>query len=280
MCAITLCSVCPTSSGSTRNAASTATARSDDLEPRLAWHRAVTALPRGSGTPGGRRHARRQARPALGAAAWRAPSPGSLAPGHGLLTRGGEHERLAQRRALEALGQQQRAQPRPGAVVEAVEVDAEHLERLALVPGRAGQHAGQARHRPRPRRRGCAGAARRRSAPVPVEPRVEQVARRRRSPAASRRRSGRRRESQSKKSKPSSRARRRARAATRATAPRRGDGRRRSALRRRSGGRRRAAPAGGSTLVTGAGAARAGIPARAGAVPGRGPRRRSSPAAG
>ena len=73
---------------------------------------------------------------------------------------GGQHEGLAQRGALEALGQQQRAQAEAGAVVEAVELDAEHLEGLALVPGHA---------RPRPRSgwapagrrpaRGCAAAS-------------------------------------------------------------------------------------------------------------------------
>ena len=53
--------------------------------------------------------------------------------------------------ALEAVGQQQRPQPEAGAVVEAVEVDAEHLVRLALVPGRAGADVGDAGERRRPR---------------------------------------------------------------------------------------------------------------------------------
>ena len=51
MWAMTLCSVWPTSSGSTRKAASTATARSDDLEPRrhVEAHRGPHS---GPGTPG------------------------------------------------------------------------------------------------------------------------------------------------------------------------------------------------------------------------------------
>ena len=66
------------------------------------------------------------------------PSPGSLAPGHGFEARG-QDEGLAQGGALEAIGQQERSQSESGAVVEAREVDAEHLVGLALVPGSAGE---------------------------------------------------------------------------------------------------------------------------------------------
>ena len=59
MCAITLCSVCPTSSGSTRNAASTATSRATATSQRseLSGHGPSTSGARtpgaGPGTPGG-----------------------------------------------------------------------------------------------------------------------------------------------------------------------------------------------------------------------------------
>ena len=133
MWAITLCSVWPTSSGSTRKAASTPTAR------RVTSTASFIAAPtRGRARPG----ADTRRRP-VGLAC--SDSPGSLAPGHGLRGAGGEHERLAQRRALEAVGEQQRPQTQAGAVVEPLEVEPEHLVRLALVPRDPAEDPGQAR---------------------------------------------------------------------------------------------------------------------------------------
>ena len=83
MCAITLCSVCPTSSGRTRKAASTRERAQDHLErrgssePDARAHRGPQA---GSGTPGGAilRRLGAPLRPARGGVAL---SPGSFAPG-------------------------------------------------------------------------------------------------------------------------------------------------------------------------------------------------------
>lgn len=63
--------------------------------------------------------------------------PRLLGSGPGLGHPGGEHEVLAQRVALEAVRQQQRLE-----IGVALEVDAEHLEGLALVPGGAAVDAG------------------------------------------------------------------------------------------------------------------------------------------
>src|SRR5690606_31836597 len=60
---------------------------------------------------------------------------GLLRPRPRLGGAGREVEGLAQRCALEPLREQQRSHPEVGAVVEAGEVDAEHLVRLPLVPG-------------------------------------------------------------------------------------------------------------------------------------------------
>src|SRR5687768_1772277 len=125
MCAITLCSVCPTSSGSTRNAASTHAARST-TSPASA-----TGL-----TPLGSRFGNRAARPPRrgGRDAGRqqlAPGrrrgvgvrlPRFLGPRPGLGGTRGELEALAQRRALETVRQQQGSQAVPAAVVVAGEV--------------------------------------------------------------------------------------------------------------------------------------------------------------
>ena len=103
MCAITLCSVWPTSSGSTRKAASTATARSTTSSQGARWSGSPRP-PLGTGDAGGL-HAAAARRPGGVVALARL-----LGPGPRLGGAGGEHERLAQRRALEALGQQERSQ--------------------------------------------------------------------------------------------------------------------------------------------------------------------------
>ena len=175
MCAITLCSVCPTSSGSVRKATSTSTSRSTTsstsltLDPRRAPPAAGRAV-RGPQRPGrGRRAAGSCAgsasRPSLGLARLLGARPGLGRPG-------GQHEVLAQRVALEPVGQQQRHEVRV-----AGEVDAEHLVGLPLVPGGAGEDA--RRRWPARRRRaapGCAAAGAR-GGPA------DQSARRRRSRA-------------------------------------------------------------------------------------------------
>src|SRR4051812_21688408 len=180
MCAITLCSVWPTSSGRTRKARTTTTARSTISravpESGIAGlldaggtgrRRALTGLPCRSGGPGAG-DVRGRGWRGLDAGLARAPHRrigdagrerlaaarcGAVRVGLARLLRarprlaraGRQHERLAQRGALEAVGQQQRPQPVPRAVVEAVEGDAEHLEGLALVPGGAGPYRGEAR---------------------------------------------------------------------------------------------------------------------------------------
>ena len=130
MCAMTLCSACPTSRGRTRKAASTEAART-------ATSRTVIADPTpAGGTPGAWTRRR------LGDFGGLVALAGLLAAGPRLRRPRGELEGLAQGRALEAVRQQQRADREPAAVVEPGEVDAEHLERLALVPGGTGIHAG------------------------------------------------------------------------------------------------------------------------------------------
>src|SRR3954471_5427682 len=144
MCAITLCSVCPTSSGSTRNATTTSRART--TTSRTSPPSDIVELRRRARPPAaGVRHARRQG---LAPARCRRVCVGLarlLGAGPGLARPRGQHERLAQRRPLEAVGQQQRPQPEPGPVVEPLEGEAEHLDRLALVPRRARPHRGHAR---------------------------------------------------------------------------------------------------------------------------------------
>src|SRR4051794_7975332 len=147
MCAMTLCSVCPTSSGRTRNATTTRTARTTTSSTRPASGIAVLRLVGGGARPPGPgvRHTRRQGLAPARRRRVRVRLPRLLGPGPRLARPGGQHERLAQRRPLEAVGQEQRAQPVAGPVVEPLEGDAEHLERLALVPGRARPDRRQAR---------------------------------------------------------------------------------------------------------------------------------------
>ena len=140
MCAITLCSVWPTSSGSTRKAASTPTAREVDLE--ASRHRGPHS---GSGTPGAGHPA------AAGGLACSALAR-LLGAGPRLGGAGGEHERLAQRGALEAVGQQQRPQSQAGAVVEA--------RRSRARTSRASRARATRRPRKTPVRLGEAGARR------------------------------------------------------------------------------------------------------------------------
>ena len=75
------------------------------------------------------------------------PSPGSLAPGHGFEARAARTNDLRSGVPSKPSGSSSGRRPRPGAVVEAVEVDAEHLVGLALVPGGPAEDAGQRRHR-------------------------------------------------------------------------------------------------------------------------------------
>ena len=147
MWAITLCSVWPTSSGRTRNAASTATVRSDDLEHR---HR---------GPHSGRRDPGRLDPAAAGRLRRVVAFARLLGPRPRLRRAGGEDERLAQRRPLEALRQQQRPQAQAGPVVEPLDVDPEHLVRLPLVPGGSGEKSGEARQGGAVRVCGCAAGA-------------------------------------------------------------------------------------------------------------------------
>src|SRR5689334_20506291 len=122
MCAITLCSACPTSSGRVRNATTTATTR------------IASSIHAGTRPPLGRvGHAGRAHRlPAAGRVLALARLLGARPRlGHA----GGQDEVLAQRLPLELGREQQRGQPGGGR--EAGEVEAEHLVRLPLVPGGA-----------------------------------------------------------------------------------------------------------------------------------------------
>ncbi|BCJ52432.1 hypothetical protein Asp14428_39070 [Actinoplanes sp. NBRC 14428] len=85
------------------------------------------------------RDARRPHRGSLGRAGLGLPR--LLGAGPGLRDPRGQHELLAQRVALEARRQQQRLE-----AGVAVEADAEHLVRLALVPGRAGEEVDDRLH--------------------------------------------------------------------------------------------------------------------------------------
>ena len=145
MCAITLCSVCPTISGSVRNATTTAATRMT-TSSQTGITDVVVRFPASAARaePVGRAWAPTRSEPVRPAAAsgraWRptrrATRPAPSRPATALATRDGEHELLAQRMALELGRQQQRLH-----VVVAGEVDVEHLVRLALGPGRARVHA-------------------------------------------------------------------------------------------------------------------------------------------
>ena len=161
MCAITLCSVCPTSSGRTRKATSTTASRSTIVQRRCSRRRrpAVAAGPRSPGP------ARRAAASGAGpAAASSSDSPGSLAPGHGLADPRGEHEVLAQRRALEAVRQQQR-HAGPGARRSRCRTSRASRARASAAPRKTpGRGRQRRRRRPAPgcapaRARGVAGSA-------------------------------------------------------------------------------------------------------------------------
>ena len=159
MCAITLCSVWPTSSGSTRKAASTqhhgaAPPRSSRRRHRRHRRAAPRTPGAGSGTAG--RHAvrlRRAGEPARRRRTRRAPSRRATAWRPGRPARS-----PCAAGALEAVGQQQR---RSQVAASPVEVDPEHLVGLALVPGRRRGHRPVTRgeRARRRRRRGCARAA-------------------------------------------------------------------------------------------------------------------------
>src|SRR6185437_12172361 len=118
MCAMTLCSACPTRSGRVRNATTTATTR---IASSI---HAGTRPPLGRIGHAGRAHRLPPAGRVLALARLLGPRPRL---GHA----GGEDELLAQRLALELGRQQERGQP--GRAGEAGKVDAEHLVRLALM---------------------------------------------------------------------------------------------------------------------------------------------------
>ena len=124
MCAITLCSVCPTSSGR----AGTRPAPPPRGPPAPARPASVTAC----GAPLARRRYARRAHRLPPARPRRAARPGSLAPGQALATRAASTKSLRSGCPSNSGGQQQRRQVRV-----AGEADAEHLVRLPLVPGRA-----------------------------------------------------------------------------------------------------------------------------------------------
>src|SRR6476469_7937557 len=156
---MTLCSVCPATGGRTRKAASTPSVRRTTSRAGLIGARRACSSrpPRRVGHPGRRDLAPARRPAAAGARGGVTALPWLLRPGPGLAGPRGEDERLAQRRALEALRQQQRPHPEAGAVLEPGEVDPEHLVRLALVPGRAGPQGGEAGHRLAPGRLGVVG---------------------------------------------------------------------------------------------------------------------------
>src|SRR5437763_7574085 len=135
MCAITLCSVCPTSSGRVRNATMTASTRRTTSS--------IGGAPLARGRDAGRAHRVAPGRVGVGLARL-------LGAGPRLGDAGGQDELLAQGVPLELGRQEQRSQ-----AGMAGEVDAEHLVRLPLVPGGAGidVHNGrQDRRLPRYRR--------------------------------------------------------------------------------------------------------------------------------
>src|SRR3954451_4063551 len=142
MCAIALCSTCPTSSGSTRNAAITTSTRSSASTSSgigALLGRAVG----GARTPLLGRGDARRAGPATRRGAGRrvVALAGLLGAGPGLGDPRGEHELLAQRVTLELLGQEQLVQREHRTGV--AEVDAEHLVGLLLVPPGTREHVGQ-----------------------------------------------------------------------------------------------------------------------------------------
>src|SRR4051794_12887082 len=120
MCAMTLCSVCPTSSGSTRNAATMTTSRMTTSRSIRAPILASILGPVG-------RHARRRHLAAARRAAARLAGLLRARPHLGHPRR--QNEVLAQRMPLEPVRQQQRDQ-----VGMPLEDHPEHLVRLALVP--------------------------------------------------------------------------------------------------------------------------------------------------
>src|SRR5690606_8785682 len=152
-----LCSICPTTSGSSRKAA-TMTASRTAMSSRSAIALPLRSRVAGPGPPGrrparalgsrlaglgrGLRPVRRHAGGQHPAAA-RRPVTGLarlLRPGPRLRHPRGEHEVLAERVTLEPVRQQQRAQVRV-----ALEDHPEHLIRLPLVPVRAAEDTGDAR---------------------------------------------------------------------------------------------------------------------------------------
>src|SRR4051794_39221010 len=165
MCAIALCSTCPTTRGTARKATSTTRTRSTTGVRSASSSVILLPATRPHRTPGagrlsnlghGQRVRRVRARwprsPLLrvrGSSGPGAASRGSVVAGLAALTRllgarprfghsGREHELLAQRVTLELVRQQQRLEVENGAVRG--EVDAEHLVGLALVPAGTGEH--------------------------------------------------------------------------------------------------------------------------------------------
>ena len=168
MCAITLCSVCPTSSGRTRKAARTPTVRRTTSRAGLigAWRAWSSRPPRRVGHTG-----RGDLAPAPGAparpgrsvrsvpAAPRRPPPAPWPPATPCspARRGRTTCAAACPRSPRAAAAGAARGPEPSS--NPSKLDAEHLVRLALVPGRAGPQVGEARHRPPLGRPGCARAA-------------------------------------------------------------------------------------------------------------------------
>src|SRR5680860_892851 len=131
MCAIVLCSIWPTTSGSMRNAPSTTRQRST-----TSTMSGIGSLPSpilGIGNPG-----RTHPAPAGRVCGIGVGLPRFLRTGPGLGDPGGEDEFLAEWMAFEAVGQQQR-------IEFVAEVDAEHLMRFALMPGGAGKDLSERR---------------------------------------------------------------------------------------------------------------------------------------
>ena len=132
MCAICLCSIWPTSSGSVMNAPITRTHRSTTSRRSLIG--GLASCTQSSGTPGG--FIRRP--PVRLATSW-SDSPGSFAPGQALTTREASTNSLRSGWPSNPSGSSSGSSG-------SAEVDAEHLVGLALVPRGAGVDVGDGRH--------------------------------------------------------------------------------------------------------------------------------------
>src|SRR5665811_419074 len=131
MCAIVLCSIWPTTSGSMRNAPSTT--RQRKMTSKMSSIGGLPSPILGIGNPW-----RTHAAPARRVCGIGVGLPRLLRTGPGLGDPCGEDEFLAEWVAFEAVGQQQR-------IEFVAEVDAEHLMRFALMPGGAGKDLSERR---------------------------------------------------------------------------------------------------------------------------------------